>query len=257
MIPYYPENTKQLQQQGLLDLGMRLLQAGGPQHPGMGFGARLGQAGAGNLQAMRGAGHQMAQTQMLQEKQKQAKAIQDMRMGAARNYEAAAMARGPLSRKESAATDIGMANILGGKAVGDFSTGTLFPDPADAQKAQSPFGKLNQDFKAGLMTQAQFEKEVQHRYEVSGNEKVYQMKLRHLQEIGIPRDISIKVLTGMYKQYTDPVSGTVVVDLGTNKPIGHIKLGRGWVPVNNAPTPPPPPPKKDLRKSIRDYFTGQ
>lgn len=69
MIPYYPQNTKQLQQQGLLDLGMRLLSASGPQHAGMGLGPRFGQAGIGNLEAMRNMGMQMQQMEALRGKQ--------------------------------------------------------------------------------------------------------------------------------------------------------------------------------------------
>lgn len=228
MIPYYPENTKQLQQHGILDMGMRMLQASGPAHQGMGFGARLGGAGVDNLTAMRGAGQQMQQMQMLQAKQAQAKSMQDMRTRAATSYEGAAMNRGPLSPRESSAVDVGMANILGGKQVGDFSTDTLFPD-ASAQKAQSPIGKINADFKSGIINKDQFEAEVKDRYKSSGSEKVYEMKLRHLTELGVPRDISVKVLSGMYKSVSDPLAGTVVIDLDSGAEIGRIVMGEGWV----------------------------
>ena len=228
MIPYYPQNTQQLQQQGLLDLGMRLLQASGPQHPAMSLGARVGQAGVGNMQAMRGAGQQMGQMQAIQAKQAQAKQMQDMRMKAAQGYEGAAMNRGPLSPQESAGLDVGMANILGGKPIGDFSTEALYPE-AGSQKAQSPIGKINADYRSGLLTTDQFNKEILDRYKSSGSVSVYEKKLADLQQLKVPRDIAVKVLSGMYKTVSDPISGTVVIDMETNRPIGKIELGKGWV----------------------------
>ena len=128
MLPYYPENTKQLQSQGLLDLGMRLLQAGGPQQQGMGFGARLGQAGTGNLQAMRGAGQQMMQNQAMKQKMEQAKAVQQHRINAAEDFKNAVASKGPLSPEQGVAAKMGYNAVLSGKNVPTFVTDKLWPD---------------------------------------------------------------------------------------------------------------------------------
>ena len=128
MIPFYPENTKQLQQQGLLEMGMRFLQQSGPQQQGTGFGQRLGSAGVGTMQAMGQSGQRMMQMQAQQAKQTQAKAEHELRVKSAEDFKSSIDSRvNPLTAEENAAANIGYNALLSGKPLPSFASDTLYP----------------------------------------------------------------------------------------------------------------------------------
>ena len=130
---FYPDNKTDLRNMGILDLGLRMLQSSGPQPTGMGFGARLGQAGVAGMQDLRGMAGQYAQMQALQQKNELARAQQQARIDQANRFMDNVKQYGPLSSQQNVAADLGYNAILSGKNVPEFSTKTLWPK-SDAQE---------------------------------------------------------------------------------------------------------------------------